>query len=128
MIVDNMKFNDKIYNVMTGKVVKKYPTGKVSAVAVRLQSGRILINSTPDSWGNKQSLYMEMGTVLEAHKRHETITHSICVSRESEDLEFKIQSPSSICQERMSHWSNDTQVAISNSQNKVIFKKVRELM
>lgn len=65
---------------------------------------------------------------MEAHKLNERVTHSLCVCRESEDSEFIILTACGICQERLSYWGGDVQVAVSNTENKLVFKQLRELM
>lgn len=106
----------------------RYPTGWGGAAAIATKSGKILTSVAPDTKNDSLSLCMEVGACLEAHKLNEQVTHSLCICRDSERSEFIILTPCGICQERLSHWGGDICVAISNAENKLIFKKLRELM
>ncbi len=70
---------------------------------------------------------MEVGAFLEDHKINEAVTHSLCIFRENETSDFMVLSPCGICQERLVHWGGSVQVAITNKENKLIFKSIREL-
>jgi len=106
----------------------RYPTGWGGAAAIATKSGKILTSVAPDTKNDSLSLCMEVGACLEAHKLNEQVTHSLCICRESEQSEFIILTPCGICQERLSHWGGGVSVAISNAENKLTFKKLRELM
>jgi cytidine deaminase len=106
----------------------RYPTGWGGAAALATESGKILTSVAPDTKNDALSLCMEVGSCLEAHKLNERVTHSLCICRESETSEFIILTPCGICQERLSHWGGSVSVAISNSENKLVFKNLRELM
>jgi len=107
----------------------RYPTGWGGAASIATKSGKILTSVAPDTKNDSLSLCMEVGACLEAHKLNEHVTHSLCICRDSEQSEFIILAPCGICQERLSHWGGDICVAISNAENnKLIFKKLRELM
>lgn len=70
---------------------------------------------------------MEVGAILEAHKIDETVTHSLCICREDEYSSYLILIPCGICQERLVHWGGDVMAAVSNAENTLIFKPLREL-
>lgn len=106
----------------------RYPTGWGGAAALVTEKGKILTSIAPDTKNDALSLCMEVGACLEAHKLSERVTHSLCIFRESENSEFIILTPCGICQERLSYWGGDISVAVSNTENKLIFKKLRELM
>ena len=106
----------------------RYPTGWGGAASIATKSGKILTSVAPDTKNDSLSLCMEVGACLEAHKLNEQVTHSLCICRDSEQSEFIILTPCGICQERLSHWGGGISVAISNAENKLIFKKLRELM
>ncbi|KZK91448.1 cytidine deaminase [Pseudovibrio sp. Ad46] len=67
---------------------------------------------------------MEVGAILEAHKLDEVVTHSLCICRDDENSPFVILTPCGICQERLVHWGGDVKAAVSNSDNKLIFKNL----
>ncbi len=106
----------------------RYPTGWGGAAALATESGKILTSIAPDTKNDALALCMEVGACLEAHKLNERVTHSLCICRESENSDFIILTPCGICQERLSHWGGSISVAVSNAGNKLIFKKLRELM
>jgi len=105
----------------------RYPQGWAGAAAVRTQSGKILTSIAPDVKNDGLSLCMEVGAYLEAHKLNEAVTHSLCVSKAEGSDQFTVLTPCGICQERLVHWGGDVLAAITNSENKVIFKTLREL-
>lgn len=106
----------------------RYPVGWGGAAAVATENGKILTSIAPDTKNDALSLCMEVGACLEAHKLNERVTHSLCVCRETEGSEFIILTACGICQERLSYWGGDVQVAVSNTENKLVFKQLRELM
>jgi len=109
-------------------IASRYPSGWGGAAALATESGKILTSVAPDTKNDALSLCMEVGSCLEAHKLNERVTHSICIYRESETSNFVILTPCGICQERLSHWGGSVSVAVSNPENKLVFKRLRELM
>lgn len=122
---------NKIHNQLMQKakelIGSRYPTGWGGAATIATSSGKILTSVAPDTKNNALSLCMEVGALLEAHKLNEKVTHSLCLYREDESSNYIILSPCGICQERLVHWGGDVSVAISNPDNKLIFKTIREL-
>jgi cytidine deaminase len=108
-------------------IEKRYPQGWGGAAAIRLESGKIITSVGPDTKNDALALCMEVGAFLEAHKLDEAVTHSLCICRENENSDYLILSPCGICQERLVHWGGDVLVAISNADNELIFKPLREL-
>lgn len=94
---------------------------------MRTSSGRIIISVAPDTKNDALALCVEVGAYLEAHKLDEAVTHSLCICRDDECSDFKILSPCGICQERLLYWGGNVLAAITNPENEVIFKSVREL-
>jgi cytidine deaminase len=118
----------KMFEAAKDLITHRYPTGWGGAAALVTESGTILTSVAPDTKNDSLSLCMEVGACLEAHKLNERVTHSLCICRESEESEFIVLTPCGICQERISHWGGDVLVAVSNLENKLIFKTLRELM
>jgi len=116
-----------LYNAAVDLIRNRYPQGWGGAAAVRTSTGRMLTSVAPDTKNDALALCMEVGAYLEAHKLDEAVTHSLCIYREDEDSNFKVLTPCGICQERLVHWGGDTLAAVTNSENKLIFKSVREL-
>jgi cytidine deaminase len=119
---------EKLFKAASELIIERYPKGFGGAAAIATESGKILTSVAPDTKNDALSLCMEVGACLEAHKISESVTHSLCVFRENEDSEFVILTPCGICQERLSHWGGSVEVAVSNSENKLMFKPLRELM
>ena len=63
----------------------------------------------------------------QAQKLDLRITHSLCISRQDADEEFKILTACGICQERLRYWGENVKVAVTNPENKIIFKTLAEL-
>lgn len=110
------------------QVIDRYPAGFGGAAAVATRAGTILTSVAPDTKNDALSLCMEVGACLEAHRLNESVTHSVCVYRESETSDFIVLTPCGICQERLSHWGGEVRVAVSNSGNELLYKELRELM
>ncbi|WLD57840.1 cytidine deaminase [Salinispirillum sp. LH 10-3-1] len=123
-----MSTEEELYKVAVSLIEKRYPSGFGGAAAMKTKSGKILTSVAPETKNDALSLCMEVGACLEAHKLNDAITHSICVCRENEQAEYLILTPCGICQERLSHWGGDVQVAVSTPENTLLFKELRELM
>ena len=122
-----MNIEQALYQAAVDLIVNRYPTGWGGAAAIRTESGKILTSVSPETKNHALSLCMEVGAYLEAFKLEEAVTHSLCICREDETSEFSILSPCGICRERLMYWGNDVKAAITNSENRLIFKTIREL-
>lgn len=125
---DPDQIQQKLFEAAKNLINRRYPIGWGGAAALVTESSTILTSVAPDTKNDALSLCMEVGACLEAHKLNERVTHSLCLCRESEESEFVVLTPCGICQERMSHWGGDVLVAVSNRENKLMFKTLRELM
>ncbi len=123
-----MNIAKALYEAAVSQAIERYPSGWSGAAAIRTESGKILTSVAPEIKNRSLSLCMEVGAYLEANRINEAVTHSLCLYRENEHSEFIILSPCGICQERLSQWGGNVQVAITNSNNDLIFKSLRELM
>jgi cytidine deaminase len=117
----------ELYQAAVELIERRYPTGWGGAAAVRTESGKILTSVAPDTKNDGLALCMEVGAYLEAHKLDEAVTHSLCICREDEHSEYLILTPCGICQERLVHWGGDVKAAVTNPNNELIFKPLREL-
>lgn len=106
----------------------RYPTSSGGVAALATESGKILTSIAPKVKNDALSVCMEMGACLEAHKINEKITHSLCIYQESRNSPILFLTPCGICQERLAHWGGDVKVAVSTSDNILLFKPLRELM
>lgn len=122
MILENLFNHAKLL------VESRYPEGWGGAAAMQTATGKILTSIAPDVKNDALNLCMEVGACLEAHKINESITHSLCIYRENENSDFIILTACGICQERLRFWGGGVKVAISNSENNLISKPLRDLM
>lgn len=122
-----MSIGNDLYEAATALAARRYPTGWAGAAAVRLATGEIVTSIAPDVDLDVLSLCMEVGGMLEAHKRDEPLTHSLCVVRESEKEPFRVLSPCGVCQERLRFWGADVLVAITNAENALVFRRLLDL-
>lgn len=123
-----MSIESNLYEAAKELIERRYSTGSGGAAAIRLKNGSILTSVAPEVENDALSLCMEVGAILEANKLNVAITHSLCIFRENENSNYVILSPCGICQERLIHWGNNVQVAITNTQNKLVFKPLKVLM
>jgi cytidine deaminase len=122
-----MSIETDLYDAAVKLIEQRYPLGWGGAAAIRTSSGSILTSVAPEIKNDALSLCMEVGAYLEAHKRNEAVTHSLCIYREDEGSTFKVLTPCGICQERLVHWGGSVLVAVTNPENKLLFRQVREL-
>ncbi|KIC43234.1 cytidine deaminase [Ruegeria sp. ANG-R] len=123
-----MNIEQELYHNATELIVNRYPKGWGGAAAIRLVNGDIVTSVAPETDFDALSVCMELGAFLEAHKRDQRVTHSLCVFRDHETSDFRILTPCGICQERLRFWGMDTLVAITNPENKLIFLPLRDLL
>lgn len=122
-----MKIDNILYDAAVELAEKRYPTGWSGAAAIRTETGRIITSVAPEVVNDCLNLCMEIGAFLEANKLEEKITHSLCLSRESENDEFQILTSCGVCQERLNFWGKNVLIAVSNPDNKLAFKTLQEL-
>jgi cytidine deaminase len=118
----------ELYNAAKQLIETRYPKGWGGAAAIRIEDETMLTSVSPEVNNDALSLCMEVGALLEANKRNQKVTHSICLYRESETSELVILTPCGICQERLIHWGTEVQVAISNPQNALTFIPLKQLL
>lgn len=108
-------------------IKKRYPTGWGGCAIMRTEDEQYLISVYLESPNDAANLCMETGAMCEAQKYNLKITHSLCMSRKSENEALAILTACGICQERLMYWGGDVKVAISNPDNKIVFKTLKEL-
>lgn len=72
-------------------------------------------------------LCMETGAMLEAQKENLNITHSMCLTRNSEKEQPVILTACGTCLERLFYWGRDVKVAVTNPENTIQFHTLNEL-
>jgi cytidine deaminase len=123
----SMMIEDQLYTAAKELIKLRYPKGWGGAAAIRTETGKIITSVAPDVENDALALCTEVGAYLEAHKMNEAITHSLCLTREDEKSEILVLTPCGICQERLVHWGGSVLAAVTNSENKLVFKTLREL-
>lgn len=101
--------NDKeiglqMFQKATEFVKKRFPNGWGGCAIVYTEDGQYLISVALESFNGGAVLCMETGAMCEAQKLNLRITHSLCISRDSENDNFKILTACGICQERFRFW------------------------
>jgi cytidine deaminase len=118
----------ELYDAAVTFMDDRYGSEEAGVAAMITVTGKTLISVSPDTKNDALSLCMEVGACLEAHKLDEAITHSLCIWRGKGKKEINILTPCGICCERLSHWGGDVKVAISNPENNLIFRPLREFL
>lgn len=124
--------NDKelgklMYDKAVEFIDKRFPTDWGGCAIMYTEDEQFLISVALESFNAGACLCMETGAMCEAQKYNLKITHSLCLSRDNENESPIILSACGICQERLRYWGEDVKVAISNPENKIIFKTLKEL-
>lgn len=122
-----MDIEQKLYNAAADLIKERYPSGWGGAAAMYTENGQVLTSVAPEVLNASTELCMETGAILEAHKLNTKVTHSICVAREDETAEFLILTPCGVCQERLFYWGEDVKAAVTNVDNELEFKTLKEL-
>lgn len=125
--LNNMDVEQMLYREAIELLVKRYPTGWGGAAAMYTEQGQILTSIAPEVINASTELCIETGAILEAHKLNTSITHSICVVRDNENVNFKILTPCGICQERFFYWGANVKVAVSTPDGCICFKTLAEI-
>lgn len=122
-----MDIEQQLYNAAVDLVKERYPSGWGGASAMYTETGQILTSVAPEVINASTELCMETGAILEAHKLNTKVTHSICVAREDEKSPLLILTPCGVCQERLFYWGEDVKAAVTNLDNELVFKTLKEL-
>lgn len=122
-----MNIEQKLYQAAIDLIEKRYPSGWGGAAAMYTQDNQILTSIAPDVINASTELCIETGAILEAHKLNTTVTHTICVVREDENSKYTILTPCGVCQERLFFWGENVKAAITNSDDSLVFKALKEI-
>lgn len=117
-----------MYNKAKEFINARYPQGWGGCAVMRTTDNQYLISIFLDSPNDSACLCMETGAMCEAQKLELKITHSLCMSRKTENDEPVILTACGICQERLRYWGDEVKVAVSNSENQIYFKALKKLM
>ncbi|WP_418302093.1 cytidine deaminase [Lysinibacillus fusiformis] len=122
-----MDIEKKLYEAAVQLVEKRYPSGWGGAAALYSEDGHILTSVAPEVINAATELCMETGAILEAHKLNTKVTHSLCVARENEQSKFVVLTPCGVCQERLFYWGENVKAAVTNSDDILVFKTLKEI-
>lgn len=125
--MNDIEIGLKMYQKATDFVSKRFPSGWGGCAVIFTEDQQYLISVALESFNAGACLCMETGAMCEAQKFNLRITHSLCVSRDSENDDFKILTACGICQERFRYWGGNVKIAITNPNNEIIFKTLDEL-
>ena len=116
-----------MYDKAVTFIEKRFPTGWGGCAVMYTENGQYLISVYLETDNDAAGLCMETGAMCEAQRDNFKITHSLCISRNTEKEKPVILTACGICQERLMYWGRDVKVAVSNPENKIIFKTLEEL-
>lgn len=122
-----MNIEQKLYQAAIDLIEKRYPSGWGGAAAMYTQDNQILTSIAPDVINASTELCIETGAILEAHKLNTNVTHTICFVREDENSKYTILTPCGVCQERLFFWGENVKAAITNSDDSLVFKALKEI-
>lgn len=125
--MNDFVLGEMMYSTALDFLDKRFSSGWGGCAVLYTEDGRFLISVALESFNAAAGLCMETGAMCEAQKYNYKITHSLCVSRDSNEEEAKILTACGICQERLRYWGDGVKVAVSNKENKILFKTLREL-
>ena len=107
---------------------RRFPTGWGGCAVMRTADDQFLISVALESFNASAGLCMETGAMCEAQKYNLKITHSLCLSRESEEEEPVILTACGICRERLRYWGEDVLVGVTMEDNSLKFVRLGDLM
>lgn len=125
--MNDIEIGLQMYKKATDFVRKRFPNGWGGCAVVYTEDKQYLISVALESFNAGAGLCMETGAMCEAQKFNLRITHSLCISRDNENEDFKILTACGICQERFRYWGGNVKIAITNPKNEIIFKTLDEL-
>ena len=106
--MNDREIGHQMYQMATGFVRKRFPTGWGGCAVLFTEDRQFLISVALESFNAGAGLCMETGAMCEAQK-------------------FKILTSCGICQERLRYWGGNVKIAITNPENEVIFNTLDEL-
>jgi len=126
---ESMKLDQKLVDAAIALIKHRLPEGDwQGAAAMYTDRGTLLTSTAPGVINDGVNLCHETGSILEAYKRNEKVTASVCVAR-GEDGQYHILSPCGICQERLYFWGDRVEVAVPKDEDSTAWqsKTLREM-
>lgn len=125
--MNDLELGTRMFEKAAAFVSRRFPRGWGGCAVMYTEDGQFLTSVYLESFNGSAGLCMETGAMCEAQKYNLKITHTLCVSRENETENFRILTPCGICQERLRYWGEDVKAAVTNPENKVFFRTLKEL-
>ena len=125
--MSDLEIGALLYHRAAAFMDQRVPTGWGGCAAMYTEEKEVLISVALESFNAGAGLCMETGAMCEAQKFNLRITHSLCLSRDSETDEPRILTACGICRERLRYWGENVKVAVTNPKNEIIFKTLGEL-
>ena len=121
------KIEKEMYDIGCKLLKDRYGNHEGGVGVVRVEDGTYYTSVWNETLNSAVDLCAETGAILEAHKFNKKITHSLCVVKKENSNLIEILSPCGVCQERLYFFGGEVMCAISNAENKLIFKSLKEL-
>lgn len=125
--MNDKELGQQMYDKALAFMNLRFPVGWGGVAAMHTEDGQILISVYLESPNDSAGLCIETGAMCEAQKYNLNITHSMCLTRQSETEKPIILTACGLCQERLRYWGDGVKVAVSNPENEIIFKSLKEL-
>lgn len=125
VIMSEKDIEEMMYREGVQLLKKRYGDKEGGVGVIRIEDGRLLTSVWCETNNSCVDLCAETGAILEAFKYDKKITHSLCVVNDNGTL--KVLTPCGVCQERLYYFGGDVMCAISNPDNLLIFKPLKEL-
>src|SRR5690625_1648193 len=121
----------QLYDATVELIERKYPDGWGGASAMYTDKGTVLTSISPEVVNLSTEMCFELGSICEAQKIGENITHVVSVIRDDFQrngiYEYKVLAPCGVCQEMLFYWGNEVKCAVNNEKNELVFKTLSEL-
>lgn len=125
--MENLTIENRMYEMVLELIKKRYPIGWGGAAIIHTANDNFFTSVALDTANGSAQLCIEVGSMCEAHKYNEKVTHCLCVVRDDEKSPFKVLSPCGICQERLRYWGTDVLVGVTTKNNSLQFVELGEL-
>ncbi len=121
------EIGQKMYKTACDFLIERYKSGQGAVGIVRTADDYYYTSVWNETVNSAVDLCAETGAILEAHKFDKKITHCMCVVKQENSDFMEIISPCGVCQERLFYFGETVKCAVTNKENKIIFKLLKEL-
>ena len=108
---------------------ERFPGAEGGVAAMYADDGEVLLSTSPETDNDGTVLCHEVGALCEAYKKNKTIVATICIYRESGNVDPTILAPCGICQERLMIYGDAVECAVAKEDDprKFEVKLLKEL-